>query len=365
MSNTSQHTMKTYIGRIATGPELSKDLSLEEARDGMRLILENQVDPVQAAIFLIALRMKRETEDENRGVLDALRDATHTAIADVDELVDIADPYNGFERHLPPSSFLPALLAACGLPAVSHGLAAVGPKYGVTHRQILIAAGVEVNLTSAQAATRIADPAIGWAYVDQSTSCPALHRLVPLRELIVKRPCLSTLEKMTGPVRARGHTHLVIGYVHKAYQPLLATLAQHASYASAMIVRGIEGGTTLALRNTTLCSGYHADGTTFSITLEPGIAGVASDQRTVPVPSELVEKIKNSATPTALTELAKVAASTGIEALRGTPGLTYDSLMYTAAVILWNHRRFDALPDAVTHVRKILDSGRALTHFHS
>ena len=64
--------MRSYIQRVATGPEMSKDLSLEEAQHGMRLILDGEVDPVQAAIFLIALRMKRETRDENRGVLQAL-----------------------------------------------------------------------------------------------------------------------------------------------------------------------------------------------------------------------------------------------------------------------------------------------------
>lgn len=365
--------MKNYIGRIATGPELSKDLSREEARDGMRLILEERVDPVQAAIFLIALRMKRETDDENRGVLDALRGATHTVIADVDELIDIADPYNGFERHLPPSPFLPALLAACGMPAISHGLAAVGPKYGVTHRQILAAAGASVDLTPTQAANRIANPAIGWAYVDQSTFCPALHRLVPLRELMVKRPCLSTLEKIIGPVRARGQTHLVIGYVHKAYQPLLATLARHAGFDSAMVIRGIEGGTTPALRSATLYSGYHSDGTEFSDLLQPDTVGVASEQRTVPVPAELAQEIK-LLTPGALQELAYTTANTGLAALQGagstaeqntSRGLTYNSLTYAAAAILWNHGRFSTLPDAANYVRTVLDSGEALTRFRA
>jgi anthranilate phosphoribosyltransferase len=74
--NESQRTMRSIIQRIATGPELSKDISVEEARLGMQAILDGEVDPVQAGIFLIALRMKRETDDEQRGVLDAVRDAT-------------------------------------------------------------------------------------------------------------------------------------------------------------------------------------------------------------------------------------------------------------------------------------------------
>ena len=70
-------SMRQYIQRIATGPELSKDLSREEAKEAAQHILSGAADPVQAAIFLIALRMKRETMDENRGVLDALLDDTN------------------------------------------------------------------------------------------------------------------------------------------------------------------------------------------------------------------------------------------------------------------------------------------------
>ena len=53
--------MRSIIGRVATGPEYSKDLPFEEARAAMHYILNNQADPVQAGVYLIALRMKRET----------------------------------------------------------------------------------------------------------------------------------------------------------------------------------------------------------------------------------------------------------------------------------------------------------------
>mgnify|MGYP006193788123 CR=1 FL=1 len=55
--------MSSILKRIATGPELSKDISREEARAGMRLVLDGEVDPVQAGVFLIALRMKGETAE--------------------------------------------------------------------------------------------------------------------------------------------------------------------------------------------------------------------------------------------------------------------------------------------------------------
>ena len=49
--------MRSIIQRIATGPELSKDISQEEAHLGAKAIFEDKIDPVQAAIFFIALRV--------------------------------------------------------------------------------------------------------------------------------------------------------------------------------------------------------------------------------------------------------------------------------------------------------------------
>ena len=95
-----EKTMTSIIKRVATGPELSKSISYDEARAGMRLVLDELADPIQAAVFLIGLRVKRETDDENKGILQGILDRTKIIEADVDELVDIADPYNGYARSI-------------------------------------------------------------------------------------------------------------------------------------------------------------------------------------------------------------------------------------------------------------------------
>ena len=118
---------------------------------------------MQAGIYFIALRMKRETQDENRGVLDAVVATTRRVTAQVDEVVDIGDPYDGYNRCLPAAPFLGPVLAECGVAAVAHGLDRVGPKYGVTARHVLAAAGLDVDLDPEAAARRLADPDIGWA----------------------------------------------------------------------------------------------------------------------------------------------------------------------------------------------------------
>jgi anthranilate phosphoribosyltransferase len=359
--------MASYLKRIATGPEMGKNLSREEAHDGMLLVLRRAVDPVRSGVFLVALRMKRETDDENLGVLAALRETTHSAIADVDDLVDLGDPYDGFARHLPASPFLPAVLAACGVPTVSHGCESLGPKYGVTHHQILQAAGLRVDLTPAEAAERIANPDIGWAYVDQAQFQPELHALTELRRLIIKRPCISTWEKLCGPVRARGRNHLIVGYVHPGYERPITLAGRDTGYASTLVVRGMEGGVIPSLNAQTRVVSYQHGKPDEEWKLNPKEVGVESTVRSVPIAakgdqSPADEADDASQTPD-LSRLAAPAAEAGLEALKGRPGPMRDSLVLAAAMILRQMERAETLQSAADLARRALDSGDARKRF--
>lgn len=344
-----QTEMVSLIQRIATGPKLSKDLSREQARAGMLGVLDGSVHPVQAAIFLIALRMKRESDQENLGLLDAIAKATVRESVDVPELVDVSDPYDGFASQLPVTPFLPAVLSACGLPAVSHGVERMAPKFGLTHAQVLRAAGVPVELSPAEAASRMADPAVGWAYVDQSRYCPALYQLAELRRLMVKRTALSTLERIAGPLRARRRTHLLAGYVHTAYPKVYALLAREVGFDSALLVRGVEGAVAPSLRRPGQAWGYSGDGGLTHFEFTPAEAGIEQDARAVPLPEDA----------DAPAEAAVAAALTGISALEGEPGPARDTLVYTAALCLRHVGAETSLLAATARAREALNSGAA------
>jgi anthranilate phosphoribosyltransferase len=355
--------MHSILKRIATGPELSKDISREEARAGMRLVLEGQVDPVQAGIFLIALRMKRETDDENRGVLEAIREATRSVAAPVDEVLDIGDPYDGYNRTLPAAPFLPPVLAACGVAAVSHGVERMGPKYGVTHRQVLRAAGLPVDLGPEEAAARVGDPLVGWAYVDQKSFCPKLHALATLRALIVKRPAITTAEVLAGPMRGRVKTHLVTGYVHKPYPRIYALLARHAGFESALIVRGVEGGVIPSLCQTGKVFHYHGGGDEQPVEFKPADLDIHQTIRAARIPGAAAndgEEGEHAEAALDAAAVANAAAEAGMAALAGRPGPTRDGLVYGAALCLWHLGRHGSLKSAADAVRGVLDGGRAL-----
>jgi anthranilate phosphoribosyltransferase len=358
---TAREIMRSIIGRIATGPELSKNISLEEARIGMNAVLDEQVDPVQAAIFLIALRMKRETDDEFRGVLEAVLETTNTVTANVDEVVDIADPYGGYNRTLPSSPFLAPLLAAFGVPAFSQGVETMGPKYGITHHQVLQAAGVAVDQSPEEAAKRLADPGIGWAYVDQALFNPKVHALTGLRSKIVKRPVLTTVEVLASPIKGKNKTHFVTGYVHKPYPRIYALLARHAGFDSALLVRGVEGGVVPSLRQTGKFYYYHDKGEEQSTEIEPADLGIEQTVRAAPLPEELSQPGEGGDVVTSKVNApaaARVAAESGMAALEGQAGPIRDGLIYAGAMCLWHLKKFDTPAAAAAAVRDMLASGK-------
>jgi anthranilate phosphoribosyltransferase len=362
----SELVMRGCIQKVATGPEYSKDLSFDEAHAAMRTVLEGRADPVQTAVFLIALRMKRETDDENAGVLQAIMDSMQHVTAEVDEVLDIADPYDGYTRGLAISPFLPPVFAACGLPAVSHGVESLGPKYGATHRKVLAKAGINVDRDANEAAGEIANPDIGWSYIDQKAFCPALHDLIPLRTRIVKRPVLTTVEVLTGPVRGRQKTHLMTGYVHKAYPPVYANLARQAGFDTAAIIRGVEGGVIPSLKQPAKVFCYHDRGEESPIECYPDSIGIDQPTRAVPIPADTPSAAQQGdeiATTVDIDAAAEAAAATGIEALGGQAGPAHDSLVYAAAIVLHHLGRHESLASAADAVRRVLASGEALARF--
>jgi len=355
--------MRYCIQKVATGPDYSKDLSFEEARDVMRVILNDDPDPVQTAILFIALRMKRETDEENRGILQALIESSEQVVADVDELVDVSDPYDGYARGVPASPFLPAVLGSLGVNAVSHGLEVVGPKFGATHHRVLKAAGLDVNLSVSDAVKQLAD--IGWAYVDQKQFAPGLNQLMSLRQRMVKRQVLNTVESLIGPVRGRLKTHFMCGYVHKAYPPIYASLARQAGFDTAMFVRGVEGGTIPSLQQQGRLFFYHEGADLAQRDLSPKDVGITATSRAVPLPEGLppVKVADNISLPVDGEALAAVSAEMGLAALAGKQGLMYDSLVYSASIAMTHLKRAESMIEAAEQVRETLDKGKALEAF--
>ena len=349
LSTPEQQQITSVLQRIATGPQLSKDISQQEAEITTKAILQKKIDPIRAALFFIALRLKRESPEENRGILSAVKSSATISKTKLDKLVDIADPYNGYNRTLTVSPFLAPLLAACGVSCVSHGVNTCSPKFGVTHKQVLSAAGVDTGLSPEQAVTKL--ESLGWAYIDQAQFCPQLHDLMDLRSIIIKRSSLTTVEVLVGPIRAN-KTYLVTGYVHTAYPPVYGMLAHHSGFDEAILIRGVEGGVVPSLRQVAKVFHYKSAEDVAEFDFDPNQIDIKQTQRAIALEDSLKVPKDNA-------KIAKLVAKLGLEALAGKKGASYDALVFSAAIILYRIGECESFKSASVKVKKVLQSGIA------
>lgn len=349
---TTDQAVREAIQNIAVGPDRGRDISHALAYQVMSAILKSEVDPVQAAIFLIALRMKRESLDEFAGIYQALSEQVLSATAPIDHLVCLADPFDGYLRSVTMTPFIPPVLAALGVPAVLHGVESVGPKHGVTAHKVYRLAGMNPVQSVAQGADQLSSHAC--TYLDQSVYAPALFALSGLRDKMIKRTAVTTLERVLMPIQGRQSTQLVLGYVHRAYPEIYARMALQAGYDSILLTKGVEGGLAPAL-NKPLRHFY----------LE------FDRSKEFEIEKELIDAEAMFDSRHAAMKIASESASVnecleaGISVLSGNKGVARDSLCLAAGQILYAQKKTMSLAQAVENVRNCLDNGAAKERFYA
>lgn len=235
--------MHGYLQKIATGPTMSKDMTEAEAEDGLRMILDGAVSPVRSAVFLIAARMKRETLEENLGFWQALDRSTVKHNVKLPRLLQIADPFDGFERTPYFGFYAIPVIAAMGLPAYGHSTLPLPPKFGITfedilhhHYQLPLARPLDQSIQQLEE--------FHFGYFNTTQTHPKLENLRQLRNEMIKRTSLATFEKMLMPLTAHhGGNYLVTTYFHKGYEVPMIAVSQRSDFDTTLIGNGMEGTT--------------------------------------------------------------------------------------------------------------------------
>lgn len=209
---TQEHPFAQYVRILGKGPNLSRPLTLDEARAAMTLVLKGEVEPVQLGAFLCLLRVKTETPEEAAGLAAAIRDSiTPPPGLRVD--VDWAS-YAGKARRLPYYLLAALALAQSGVSVFMHG--AEGHTAGrVYTSQALAALGVPVATSLEQAAAQLREGR--FAYMTLEHLSPPLHRIMELKALLGLRSPIHTVARMVNPL---GAAFAINGVTHPPYLPV-------------------------------------------------------------------------------------------------------------------------------------------------
>lgn len=228
------HPFAQYIQILGKGQRGARDLTQEEARTAMQMILAGQVEPEQLGAFLMLLRIKEENAAELAGFVQAARAALPQASSPSAVALDWSS-YAGKRRQLPWYLLSALLLAQHDLPVLMHGVAS-GSADRVYAPQALAALGVPLANSPDEAADQLRQHRFAFLPLDKLS--PPLDRLLQLKTLLGLRSPIHTVARMLNPLTAPA---AMIGIFHPGYDLVHRQAAQLLGDTQLAVFKG-EGG---------------------------------------------------------------------------------------------------------------------------
>lgn len=199
------------------GPMGNRDLSREEMREAMTMMLDKTAIAEQTSAFLLGWKLKKESKDELLGAIDALRD--HTKFSPVKNSLEIGYPLDGKTLTTPIMLLSAQMLDK--LPIVIHGDRAQPSKLGFNPKDFYENMKLSSNIH----------------YFDRSNFLPELCVLTDLRRSLGIRTALNSIEKLHNMANS---PFAIIGITHTPYFDIYKDLYS-SSYKRLVIVQGDEG----------------------------------------------------------------------------------------------------------------------------
>ena len=236
MNNTnSEHPFAEFIRILGKGKRGSRPLTQNEAYHAMRMILAGEVEEIQLGAFLMLMRVKEETPEELAGFILAVRETLpdiSTGTADLDW-----SAYAGKRRHLPWFMLTSLLLAENGIKVLMHGSASHS-KSRLFAQDMLAQFSLTMAASFAEAEQQLKTQK--FAYVSLEQICPALNRMIHLRNLMGLRSPVHTLVRLINPFNA---PYSIQGIFHPGYRPVHQEAALLLKQPHMTVIKG-EGGET-------------------------------------------------------------------------------------------------------------------------
>lgn len=199
------------LARLLDGHDLSRD----EARGTMAVIMSGEATDAQIAGFLVALRAKGETADEIAGCAEAMREHVLRVHPKRSDLVDVVGTGGDGANTYNISTAAALVTAAAGAAVAKHGNRAASSQTGAA--DVLEALGFQLELAPERIERSIDE--LGFGFLFAQAHHPAMKHAAPVRRELATRTVFNVLGPLTNPAGARA---LVLG----VYSPELArTLA--------------------------------------------------------------------------------------------------------------------------------------------
>ena len=218
-----------FLHRVAS----RADLTAEDARAAMNVLLAGEASEVEIAAFLVALKMKGETADELAGFARGMRERMIRVDAGAD-VVDNCGTGGDGSGTFNISTTAAFVMAGAGARVAKHGNRSISSATGAA--DVLEALGVQATATAEDAAQSIREVGIGFLFAPAFH--PSVKHVQPVRRELKMRTVFNLLGPLANPAGARRQ---VIGAPSVDAAELMAEALRMLGTTRAFVVHGHGG----------------------------------------------------------------------------------------------------------------------------
>jgi anthranilate phosphoribosyltransferase len=242
-----------------------RDLTAEQAREAMHVILGGHSSEPQLAAFLMAMRMKGETVDELVGFARAMREMASPIDHGILEqtLLDTCGTGGDGAGTFNISTVAAFVVAGAGVHVAKHGNRSVSNRGGCGSADLLESMGIAIALPPAESARAIREVGIGFLFAPHVHT--AMKHANPVRLDLKMRTFFNLLGPLTNPAGASAQ---LAGVPSEQAGELIAGALAALGLHRGFVVHGSDGLDEITTTGPTLAFEVR-DGHVERRTLEP------------------------------------------------------------------------------------------------
>ena len=226
-----EHPFAQFVRILGKGKRGARNLTREEAREAMGMLLDGQAEESQLGAFLMLLRHKEESAEEMAGFAEAVRARLQAPAIQVG--LDWPS-YAGKKRHLPWFLLAAKALAGSGIRILLHG---GGPHTGGRLYSEQLLESLRIPLCRNWSSVEQALNQQQLAFIPLGDWMPQLQRMIDLRNTLGLRSPIHSLARILNPLGARCGLQSIF---HPGYQAVHRQASQLLG-DTAIVIKG-EGG---------------------------------------------------------------------------------------------------------------------------
>ncbi len=230
--------LKDFIAKVANGQELTAD----ETQAAFLILMSGDATPAQIGGFLMALRVRGESESEFVGAIRAMR-AKMLAVDAPDDAIDIVGTGGDAKGSLNVSTATAIVVAGCGVKVAKHGNRALSSKSGAA--DVLMALGVNLELSPGQISDCIEEANVGFMFAPAHHS--AMRFVGPARAELGTRTIFNLLGPMCNPA---GVQRQLLGVFSPRWLVTIAKVLRELGSQKVWVVHG-DGFDEMTITGTT------------------------------------------------------------------------------------------------------------------